>query len=118
MDKGTKIRILREAQGLTQYQLGTICGTTKQTIFKYENGIITNIPTIRLEKIATALHTTPGYLMGWSDSNDLEVVEVKKLDPLIEAACASLKELKPEYQKYISDQITQLLSIQRKEQEP
>ena len=118
MDKGSKIRILREAHGLTQYQLGKLCGTTKQTIFKYENGIITNIPSNRLEKIALVLDTTPGYLMGWSDSNDLEVVEVKKLDPLTEAAFANFKELKPEYQKYISDQITQLLNIQRKEQEP
>lgn len=50
MDKGSRIRVAREAKNLTQEELGSLCGTTKQTIFKYENNIVTNIPTDRLEK--------------------------------------------------------------------
>nr|DAD85668.1 MAG TPA: helix-turn-helix domain protein [Siphoviridae sp. ctP6113] len=65
MDKGSRIKAAREAAGLTQEELGTLCGTTKQTIFKYENNIVTNIPTDRMEKIAEVLNVTPAYLMGW-----------------------------------------------------
>ncbi|WP_298034292.1 helix-turn-helix domain-containing protein [uncultured Dysosmobacter sp.] len=65
MDKGSRIKTAREAKNLTQEELGTLCGTTKQTIFKYENNIVTNIPTDRLEKLAEVLGVTPAYLMGW-----------------------------------------------------
>lgn len=68
MDKGSRIKASREAKNLTQEELGALCGTTKQTIFKYENNIMTNIPTDRLEKIAEVLEVTPAYLMGWEGS--------------------------------------------------
>ena len=68
MTIGEKIKMARERKGLTQEQLGTMCGTTKQTIFKYENGIITNIPLDRLEKIAKILSVNPVSIMGWDDS--------------------------------------------------
>lgn len=68
MDIGTKIRNAREAKGLTQSELGKRCGTTKQTIFKYESNLVTNIPMNRLLKIADALEISPAYLMGWEDA--------------------------------------------------
>lgn len=64
---GNKIRIAREAKDITQEQLGKLCNTTKQTIFKYENGIITNIPMDRIQIIAKILEINPCYLMGWSE---------------------------------------------------
>ena len=65
---GYRIRCAREAAGITQEQLGKLCGTTKQTIFKYENNIVTNIPMNRIEMIAQHLNVTPSSLMGWSES--------------------------------------------------
>lgn len=62
---GEKIKEARERKGLTQEQLGKMCGTTKQTIFKYENGIIKNIPLDKLEKIAESLSVNPIIIMGW-----------------------------------------------------
>ena len=76
-----KIKEKREQQGLTQQELGELCGTGKQTIYKYETGIITNIPLDRLELIAEALHTTPGYLMGWEDEarqEEQELIELRE----------------------------------------
>lgn len=64
---GYRIRCAREQAGITQEQLGKLCGTTKQTIFKYENGIVTNIPMDRIPIIAKALEVNPCYLMGWSN---------------------------------------------------
>ena len=51
MTMGEKIRIAREAAGLTQEELGQLCNTTKQTIYKYEIGKVTNIPLDRIETI-------------------------------------------------------------------
>ena len=74
MTMGEKIRIAREAAGLTQEELGQLCNTTKQTIYKYEIGKVTNIPLDRIETISKAIGVTPAYLMGWeespSDSNE------------------------------------------------
>ncbi len=90
MTIGEKIKMAREAKGLTQEQLGALCGTTKQTIFKYENGIITNIPLDRLEKMAEVLSITPMSLMGWEDtlpSNILPLPNMVKKPRLGTIAC-------------------------------
>lgn len=67
MKLGEKIRFARENAGLTQEELGKKCGTTKQTIYKYEAGIVTNIPLDRLELIAAAIDVSSAYLMGWDE---------------------------------------------------
>lgn len=66
MTIGEKIKTAREAANLTQTELGKACGTTKQTIYKYETGTVTNIPLDRLELIAQAVHVPAAELMGWA----------------------------------------------------
>ena len=67
MTLGERIKTAREALKMTQEDLGRLCGTTKQTIFKYETGIVYNIPLDRLEQLAEHLDVTPGWLTGWAD---------------------------------------------------
>lgn len=69
MTVGERIKVARESAQMTQEQLGALCGTTKQTIFKYESNIITNIPIDRLERIADVLDVPPASLMGWSNGS-------------------------------------------------
>lgn len=64
---GKRIKELRQNLSLTQEELASSIGTTKQNIYKYENGIITNIPSGKIEALATELKSTPSYLMGWED---------------------------------------------------
>lgn len=64
---GDKIKIAREKRDMTQEQVAKICGTTKQTIFKYENNIVTNIPYEKILLICEALDVTPSYLFGWEE---------------------------------------------------
>lgn len=66
MTIGERIKHRREELCITQTWLAEQIGTSKQNLYKYENGIIANIPTEKIEAIAKALHTTPAYLMGWS----------------------------------------------------
>lgn len=65
MTVGDRIKSIREEKKITQEELAKQIDSTKQTIYKYENGIITNIPSDKIEKIAEFLEVTPAYLMGW-----------------------------------------------------
>ena len=67
MTIGERIKYIRYQMGLTQEDLASAAKTTKQTIHKYETGIITNIPAAKIKAIAEKLYTTPAYLMGWDD---------------------------------------------------
>jgi len=46
---------------------------SKPTLQRYESGVISNIPSDKIEKLAIILETTPSCLMGWDDKN----IEVK-----------------------------------------
>ena len=65
MTKGDRIRNLRLAKDISQTELANRLNTTKQTISKYEKGIVTNIPSDRIEELARILGTTPEYILGW-----------------------------------------------------
>lgn len=68
MTIGERIREARTAKGLTQEQLAEQVHVTKQAVYKYETGIVTNIPLDKLESIAACLGVAPGYLAGWRGS--------------------------------------------------
>lgn len=67
MDRGLLLKQLREAKRLSQTDAARHIGVSKQTLYKYENNIITNIPSDIIERIAVLYETTPAYLMGWED---------------------------------------------------
>ena len=72
MTIGAKIKNLRVAMKLTQEELADAIGTKKQTIHKYETGIISNIPASKIKALADTLNTTPAYLMGWVEDEQTE----------------------------------------------
>ena len=53
--------------GLSQVELADKIGVSKQTLYKYENDIITNIPSDKIEAIAKVTGATPAEIMGWED---------------------------------------------------
>jgi repressor LexA len=71
---GDRIRQIREKCGITQTELAEAIGTTKQNLYKYENNIITNIPSDKIEKIATVCRVSPAFLMGWAEKSEIELV--------------------------------------------
>ena len=70
MSLGSRIRSAREQRGLTLEEVAKRCGTTKQTIFKYENEIVTNIPYDKLELLSKALGVSPAFLFGWDEKEN------------------------------------------------
>jgi len=77
MTIGERIKQLRTEKEITQTELADIIGTTKQNIYKYENGIITNIPSDKIEAISNYFQVSPAFLMGW---NNLTPSESKTLN--------------------------------------
>lgn|GEM_PF-4663589 len=67
MTVGERIKALREEKNITQTELAEALDTTKQNIYKYENNIITNIPSDKIEAIASFFGVSPAYIMGWEN---------------------------------------------------
>lgn len=72
---GDRIRELRTDLGLLQNEVAESIGVTKQTLYKYEKNIITNIPSDKIQALAKTFRTTPAYLMGWEDKDGNTVTE-------------------------------------------
>ena len=64
---GDRIRELRMQHNMTLDDVAKYLGINRQAVYKYEQGIVTNIPLEKLEKMAEMFNTTPGYLAGWTD---------------------------------------------------
>ncbi len=75
----------------SQEDVANAIGSTKQAVYKYENDIVTNIPTDKIEKIAQLFRVTPAYLMGWEDTPSVpsgtRAVLSKRLPMLGNVAC-------------------------------
>lgn len=115
MTIGEKIKLIREKKGASQIELAEAIGTTKQTIYKYENNIISNIPSDKIELIAKYLGVTPAYLMGWEDEKEentteslfekfdnIKPVKLKKFRLLGEIACGKPIYAEEDYESYVS----------------
>lgn len=69
MNKGERIRQLRESNNMSQTELASRIDVSKQTLYKYENNIVTNIPSDKIEAIANVFHVSPSYIMSWEEEN-------------------------------------------------
>lgn len=67
MTFGERIKSLREERRMTLEEVGDYLGVKRPTIFKYENGIITNVPSDKIGMLARLFNVSPAYLMGWSE---------------------------------------------------
>ena len=73
MSIGQKIKQARERLNMTQDELARLCKTTKQTIYKYENEVVTNIPYEKIVLLSKALSVSPSYLFGWEKNSPDEL---------------------------------------------
>jgi repressor LexA len=73
MTIGERIKQLRTVKGMTQDELGAKVGLQKQTIYKYEQGLVVNLKRDTIAKLAKALEVAPSYLMGFADNKSVEI---------------------------------------------
>lgn len=65
-----RLKQRRLDMGLTLEEVANELNVERPTIQRYESGKIKSISTTTVEALAQALHCSPAYLMGWSDSVD------------------------------------------------
>lgn len=113
MTVGDRIRKLREDRDITQVELADKIDASKQTVYKYENNVVTNIPSDMIEKIAKAFNVSEAYLMGWEleskFSKDRALLEVQITeDEELMLRLKKCMELTDEKKKLILDMIDNL----------
>lgn len=84
MTVGERIKKIREEKNISQTELAKETNISKQNLYKYENNIIANIPSDKIEDIANYLEISPSYLMGWTQG---ETTLKYESDSLILSEC-------------------------------
>lgn len=73
---GKRIKDLRcNKMNMSQVAFANKLNVSKQTLYKYENDIITNIPSDKIEDIAKICGVSPAYLMGWERPRESTIGE-------------------------------------------
>ncbi|CEQ14816.1 HTH-type transcriptional regulator [[Clostridium] sordellii] len=67
--------------GLTLEEVSNKIGVKKPTLQRYESGVISNIPSDKIESLAEVFDVSPAYLMGWEDINNKNV-NIKNKDTI------------------------------------
>jgi transcriptional regulator with XRE-family HTH domain len=65
MTRGEKLKKLRKDVDRTLEEVGNAVNISKQNLYKYENDLITNIPSDKIEALAEYYMVSPSYIMGW-----------------------------------------------------
>jgi transcriptional regulator with XRE-family HTH domain len=71
MTFGERLKRRRLKLNISAGELASLIGKNRATIYRYEKGDIGNIPVDIIDPLAEALDTTPEYLMGWTDSEEV-----------------------------------------------
>ena len=107
MTIGDRMRFRRRELHYTLDEVAQKINVSKQTIQRYETGVIGNIPSDKIENIAKVLDTTPAYLMGWEEKSPLfdipniYPIKTKKFPLLGSIACGEPKYANEDRESYI-----------------
>ena len=106
---GKRIKNLRcNKMHMSQVAFADEINVSKQTLYKYENNIITNIPSDKIEIIGKVLEVSPSYLMGWEDNleNAPDILPDLMSDSELLDNLKMLMKLSKEHRQTIFDNIT------------
>lgn len=84
-----RLRELRTENGMSLDDVAKHIGCGRANIYKYEHGIITNVPPDRVHRLADLFGVTRPYMMGWTDdrnqnpAENLDTVAEKLSTPIL-----------------------------------
>ena len=88
MNIGEQIRYYRRKKGMSMEFLGERLGISRQTVFRYENGTIENIPRDKIRRMAELFGVDESELFGFQPTSDtLREGDVRIVPMLGEIAC-------------------------------
>jgi transcriptional regulator with XRE-family HTH domain len=62
-----RLKEVMSEKGISSAELARKAGMKKQSIYKYERGLIKNVPYASVFRISEVLNVNPSYLVGWSN---------------------------------------------------
>ena len=101
MKIGYIIKSERLRNKLSQEEVAKAIGSTKQAVYKYETGIVTNIPMDKIAQMAQLFGVTPAYIMGWEE----ETPEEPKLSEGERLVLEAFRQIPEEQQKHFLEMI-------------
>lgn len=66
-----RIKRLRKANKLSVEEIAKKLNISRATYYRYENKDVEKLPYTILEPLARLFNTTPAYLLGWEDDNNV-----------------------------------------------
>lgn len=105
---GDRIKEQRELIKMSQVELAEKMGVSKQTLYKYENNVVTNIPSDKIQIVAQILDISPSYLMGWEDNlstDNADIIPDLMSDKELLDSVKKLIKLNKEHKQTIFDNI-------------
>lgn len=79
MNIGERIHRARRRAQMTLEEVARQVGISRQTMSRYETGIIGNIPSDKIEMMSKVLHVSPAYIMGWEDEEGNNLLKNKPI---------------------------------------
>jgi len=112
MNAGEKLKELRLKKGYTLEQLGDIVGVGKSTIRKWEQGMIANIKTDKVQKLADALDIDPVYIVELYGGTIIERFTEPDLTRQEARLLAYYRGLSAASQKKVNERIDELKKLE------
>ena len=101
-----RLKEFRREKKMTLEELAEAINTSKQTIHRYENGVINNIPHEKIKRLAEVLGKTPSELMGWDEGayqySNISPIKTKKLPIIGTISCGEPIYAEEEYGNFVS----------------
>ena len=101
-----RLKEFRREKKMTLEEVAQALETSKQTIHRYENGVINNIPHEKIKRLAEVLGKTPSELMGWDEVgyqySNISPIKTKKLPLIGTISCGEPIYAEEEYGNYVS----------------
>lgn len=101
-----RIKERRKELGLSAETVAEKLGISPATMYRYEKNDIKKFPIDILKPLADVLHTTPSYLMGWSE-NSVQYTELSSHEKAVITAYRN--------QPAMHEAVDRLLGIQEEE---
>ena len=92
---GDRIKEARLALGYSAEQVAAFLRVSPATVYRYENGDISKLPSKFIKPLAEYLCVSPEYLMGWTDEKP-QIVEDEPKNENVRLLIRGLNKLSPE----------------------
>ena len=109
---GERIKEARLALGYSAEQVAAFLEVSPATIYRYENGDISKLPSKFIKPLAEFLCVTPSYLMGWTDEKPTP--PPKQVDPEISIVSSMMETLPQETKEQIVAIVRAIMLQQKK----